>query len=63
MILRRVDQLEIGDAVRPFDDRLWHVGQISPDDETDPRVTVTFSHPVDGTIDVVCWPDDMVRLG
>lgn len=63
MMLRRVCDLEPGDNVRPFDDRLWHVAAIEADNENDARVTVTFSHPIDGTQEVILWPDDMVRLG
>jgi hypothetical protein len=62
MMFRRVADLAPGDAVRPFDDRLWHVASIEVPDERGAQVEVTFTHPTDGATEVVLWPDDLVRL-
>lgn len=61
MMLRRVLDLRAGDAVRPFDDRLWHVVEIKAPKSD--RATLIVSHPVDGTIEVPVDAYDMVRLG
>jgi hypothetical protein len=68
MMFRQVADLREGDAVRPFDDRLWRVAAIGDPDERgrEPvapgRVAVTFAHPVDGPIEVEACQHDMVRL-
>lgn len=62
MMFRRVRDLVPGDAVRPFDDRLWHVVSVEAPDETAEQAEVKFSHPTDGATIMSMWPDDLVRL-
>lgn len=64
MMMRHVADLKPGDAVRPFgDDRLWQVMSVQPQGaEHDPRVTVTFGHPVDGEAEVLACLSDLVTI-
>jgi hypothetical protein len=62
MMMRHVADLKPGDAVRPFgDDRLWRVVSVrAQGEEHDPRVMVTFGHPVDGETEVLACFSDLV---
>jgi hypothetical protein len=64
MMMRHVADLKPGDAVRPFgDDRLWRVVSVrAQGEEHDPRVMVTFGHPVDGETEVLACFSDLVTI-